>query len=285
MKIAFCDFWPRHQDDNNYFLHAARMLMPDVEIVHPKDCDVLFFSCFGAQNEQYRNCKRVFYNSESYPNSLFDADFYLSHEYNSENNARFPHWMMVIDWFGVQTYTNPTWLTPPSWFDEETRNPLATNVFDRKFMAAVYTNRTRNREEAVQILSMRFSRVDVYGRPHKLQLEDTNLAKHNVIKDYKFYLAFENGIHDGYVTEKLFHARVANTLPIYWGTKDVGMDFNTNGFIHFDDDYDDMLFPAIEELLREPIKYANMIKEPIFVKTPTIDDALEPIRRAICPAI
>lgn len=281
MKIAFCDFWPRHDDYNNYFIHAMRLLRENVQVVSPKECDVLFFSCFAGQNLQYTHCKKVFYNSESYDNSNFKADFYLSHEYDSQINARLPHWMMVIDWFGVKTYTNPTWLTPPEWFQQERRVFDDVQLLDRKFMSAVYTNITQNRQVATKMLSMRFSRVDVYGRPHQMKLEDTNLAKHNVIKDYKFYLAFENGIHNGYVTEKLFHARVANTLPIYWGTKDVSMDFNVNGFVHFDGDYDNKLFPAIEYLLRDYRAYLSMIKEPIFVKTPTIEDAIDPIRRAI----
>jgi hypothetical protein len=256
------------------------MIVDDVRVVSPDKCDILFFSCFGIENLKYDHCRKIFYNSESYSNDYFLANYYLSHDYDSSVNSRFPHWMMVIDWFGVGTYTNPTWLTPPEWFSQESR-VIDDSMLLRKFMAAVYTNTVQNRAEAAYLLSRRFCSVDVYGRPHQLKLEDTNLAKHNTISQYKFSMAFENVIRYGYVTEKLFHARVANTVPIYWGTKDVAMDFNPDGFIHFNGDYEGQLFPAIEGLLANPKRYLEMIRQPIFQKTPTIDDALSIIERAL----
>lgn len=281
MKIAFCDFWDRHQDDNNYFLHACRAMFDNVTVVKPEECDVLFFSCFGRQNLQYTHCKKVFYNSESYNNELFDADFCLSHDHDNSWNARLPHWMMVIDWFGVKTYTNPTWLTPPEWFQQENRKLDRNQLLNRKFMCHVYTNPVPNRALAASILSDRFEKVDVYGRPHQMKLEDTNLAKHNVVSQYKFSLAFENCIQSGYVTEKLFHARVANTIPVYWGAHDVSTDFDPDGFIHFNGGYDNELVPKIQYLLDDQDAYISMISKPIFTKTPTIEDALNPIRRAL----
>ena len=42
-----------------------------------------------------------------------------------------------------------------------------------------------------------------------------------IISHYKFYLAFENSQHIGYVTEKLWQALVMGSIPIYWGAPDV----------------------------------------------------------------
>ena len=43
---------------------------------------------------------------------------------------------------------------------------------------------------------------------------------------YKFAIAFENEDYPGYVTEKICDIYKSNCIPIYWGTKEVTMDFN-----------------------------------------------------------
>lgn len=43
------------------------------------------------------------------------------------------------------------------------------------------------------------------------------IVKQQVIKNYMFHLAFENQIEEGYVTEKVFDALIAGTVPIYLG--------------------------------------------------------------------
>ena len=46
-------------------------------------------------------------------------------------------------------------------------------------------------------------------------------GKVNLLREYTHHLAFENSVTDGYVTEKLFDALIAHTIPIYYGAKDV----------------------------------------------------------------
>eukprot|EP00286_Rhodomonas_abbreviata_P023807 CAMPEP_0181296076 /NCGR_PEP_ID=MMETSP1101-20121128/4498_1 /TAXON_ID=46948 /ORGANISM="Rhodomonas abbreviata, Strain Caron Lab Isolate" /LENGTH=763 /DNA_ID=CAMNT_0023400891 /DNA_START=113 /DNA_END=2404 /DNA_ORIENTATION=+ len=45
--------------------------------------------------------------------------------------------------------------------------------------------------------------------------------KTEVLKGYKFGLAFENDVQEGYVTEKVFNVLEAGAIPIYYGTPDV----------------------------------------------------------------
>lgn len=47
----------------------------------------------------------------------------------------------------------------------------------------------------------------------------------------KFSLCYENSSYPGYVTEKLYHGFYARTIPIYWGSPCVEMDFNVEAFI------------------------------------------------------
>ena len=41
--------------------------------------------------------------------------------------------------------------------------------------------------------------------------------KQRTLKQYNFTLTFENCDYDGYITEKIIHAFMAGTIPLYWG--------------------------------------------------------------------
>lgn len=89
------------------------------------------------------------------------------------------------------------------------------------------------------------------------------LDKLDFLKEYKFTIAFENFSSPGWVTEKLTHPMLVNSIPIYVGHKDVSKEFNTKSFINYNDfrsmkefidfiikvDNDDKLY---EKILNEP---------------------------------
>jgi len=56
-------------------------------------------------------------------------------------------------------------------------------------------------------------------------------AKIDFLRKHKLNIAFENGSYPGYVTEKLLDAFYSNTLPIYWGSDNIGRDFNTKSLL------------------------------------------------------
>lgn len=64
--------------------------------------------------------------------------------------------------------------------------------------------------------------------------------KFKTLKDYKFTLCFENSVFPGYVTEKIFDAIFAGSVPIYYGAPDIKKYIPADAFIDFRDfkDYD-----------------------------------------------
>lgn len=54
-------------------------------------------------------------------------------------------------------------------------------------------------------------------------------------KDYKFVIAFENGVVDGYVTEKILNAFYSGAIPVYYGSKNINELFNPKAFINVSD--------------------------------------------------
>ena len=85
------------------------------------------------------------------------------------------------------------------------------------------------------------------------------------LQQYKFHLSYENSRIGGYVTEKLFHALAAGTVPIYGGAHDVADDFNPEAFINAND-YEtfEQLIVRIKEVDENPEIYSKMINAPIF---------------------
>lgn len=56
-------------------------------------------------------------------------------------------------------------------------------------------------------------------------------SKIDFFRKCRFSLCFENSSWPGYCTEKIMHGFIARTVPIYWGSPTVEMDFNLDTFI------------------------------------------------------
>lgn len=57
------------------------------------------------------------------------------------------------------------------------------------------------------------------------------MSKINFFRKCRFSLCFENSSYPGYCTEKIMHGFIAKTVPIYWGSPTVTMDFQEGSFI------------------------------------------------------
>ncbi|XP_072458037.1 3-galactosyl-N-acetylglucosaminide 4-alpha-L-fucosyltransferase FUT3-like [Notamacropus eugenii] len=84
--------------------------------------------------------------------------------------------------------------------------------------------------------------VDIYGKNHKPLSTKDQLS---VLSEYKFYLAFENSLHQDYITEKLWNnALAAWAVPIVYGPPRHNYErfLPSDAFIHVSD------FTSPEEL-------------------------------------
>ena len=235
MKITFSDFWqyPKAFDpNNNFFIHVIRELYENVEIVHPEDADVMFFSVFGNENGRYKNCKKIFFTGENISPNFKKCDYSLTFEKDSYGgkNFRLPLWYLYVDWFNVKTYDNPQWLIPESYLYGE--NEFTLKPKD-KFCTIVYGKQIESRINAVQNISSNYKNVDVFGKANPNHyLPDGEKYKLDLISNYKFSLCYENSVTPGYHTEKLLHGKIAGNIPIYYGDITVDKDFNPECFIN-----------------------------------------------------
>ena len=324
MKLAFIDFWPNFEVENNYFYH---LLKPHYDIeINQRDPDLMFL-----HTDSYRLCDRknfidhpatrVFWTMEGMPPNFEEdtyppetsvmtrggigfgnpnspasqqtndsdrmyyygrCDFALTHDVMTDKrHYRFPYWVYHIDWFNRGNYGGePNFLIPLDHID----NNKYYNTPKTKFCAHVVSNPVEKRREVHKKLN-NYKKVDGYGNyfGNGVSMNAFNgvngpweQEKLSILKDYRFSICFEHKVREGYHSEKLFHAKLAGTVPIYWGHKSIENDFNKKCFINLVD------YGSIDEMV-EYIKYVDSnediyqayANEPLFVDN-VIPDRFRP---------
>ncbi|MCQ2562597.1 MAG: glycosyltransferase family 10 [Alphaproteobacteria bacterium] len=118
---------------------------------------------------------------------------------------------------------------------------------------------------------MEYKHVDCPGRVlHNIDIPELETHKGNwgeskreLLKKYKFTIAFENSSSNGYTTEKLFDPFFATSVPIYFGNPIVAKDFNSKAFINandFNNDFD-AIIEGIKFLDTHRHEYLKMLRE------------------------
>ena len=299
LKIWFVDFWGGFEFDDNYFyylLDAAYNVELDKE-----NPDVLFFSADPwrkIERDLFKDtdAKKVFYTIESVP-PLFDAstypppftirtkkngkliscsegagyrdyfysqcDFALTHTVTDDpRHFRFPYWSYQIDWFNKQDYgpVETDFLLP----ENQITNNQYISTTKTKFCSHVFHNEWQNPRLEMHEKLSEYKQVDGFGSHFDEHINGYG-AKYNLYKDYKFVICFENAIREGYHTEKLFHAKTAGAVPIYWGHSSVSNDFNPESFINLNDfESVDALVERIKEIDQDDLLYQQYVDAPLF---------------------
>ena len=130
----------------------------------------------------------------------------------------------------------------------------------KNFCAYMYNQSYNNRIKYFNLLS-RYKKVDALCKCcNNVNIKDTrgiyndkityNDIAVNHYSIYKFVLAIESTMLEGYTTEKLINPLIANSLPIYWGDSKIFQYINKKRIIYIPD------FPSDNELL-EYIKYLD----------------------------
>ena len=118
-----------------------------------------------------------------------------------------------------------------------------TKKHKTKFCNFIFSNEVKSRNNFFSKLS-KYKKIDSPGKCmnnmpslEKEGREDASYkewvkTKLNFMKNYKFTLAFENRIIPGYTDEKIYHAMLSGSIPIYFGNKFIHKDFNPKSFIN-----------------------------------------------------
>lgn len=143
------------------------------------------------------------------------------------------------------------------------------------FCAYMYSYDLQYRVELFNFIS-KYKRIDALGKSCSNIKEDDRFVYNNEItyndiavrkySKYKFVLALENGISDGYITEKLINPIIANSIPIYAGPKDVFDIINPKRIIYVYNysNYEELL-NYIKEVDNNDDLYNSIISEEVFI--------------------
>ena len=246
LRVHFCELWSEFVPKYNFFMYLLSWIGAANNIPVILDSKTPNLVIYGplskGQEKAYPGVSKVWFTGENtQPPKDNDIVLSLGFQYNTASNyIRLPLWMLEVNWFGA----DPVKIANPRPVSVAAATTVDTTVLDnkKKFCAFVATNpNNNNRNAAFQILN-HWKPVESAGRlfcnrpegpiPAGLGGGGGELAKVDFYNDFKFVIAYENSVGPGYTTEKIFHAKVAGAVPIYWGDPFVDRDFDSTGFLN-----------------------------------------------------
>ena len=281
--ICVVNFW-EGAFDGDFLDFFFRSCFGDIAYTsNPHTADLIITSVFG--NTQTEPDKTLAFIGENVRPNFMGYSHSLSFDWDTYGgrNVRLPLWYARLAWDGFEqkprrdNHHNHGYeqlipikpLTRPRKLDIKAKD---------KFCALIANNPEGLRINLYNSIS-EYKQVDGYGNMFGRPLRKSKFA---ILPEYKFSLCPENSIYDGYITEKLIDAYAGLTLPIYSGDISVDKDFNYKAFLNYQEIKD------VEALVNYLIDYdenlewyRDMYEEPLLLKEPTLDDAIQFVRSLI----
>ena len=183
--------------------------------------EILIYSWWGSNNYKWQDCIRIYYTIEmDYPDfNLCDYAIGLS-EVKLED--RFFHLPVYVIYDNLlKKYENKEPIK------------LEKEFFYRKFCSTLISNGNFRDSIYYELLDFLNNYKKVYsGGKFNNNIGEIIDNKIKFLNQFKFNLAIENSNFEGYNTEKLIEAFIADTIPIYWGAKSIEKEFGSSGYIN-----------------------------------------------------
>lgn len=216
----------------------------------------------------------LFHTAENLRHDHIKTDFAISHDLDvdSDRHFRLPYWMEIVDWSheGLVGNYNPRYGELLKL--ERLQAPLGDQFLTRPQKAVLITSHLREPRANCLAALQKVMPVDGMGPYFNKNIKDhhgSNFLKKDILQQYAFNLCPENGIHPGYVTEKILEAFAADCLPISYIDKSVKVDFNPSAFINLAPMIDKN-FQQIEGVLKSRSHLEIYAQQPLIISSPSI---------------
>jgi hypothetical protein len=222
---------------------------------------------FGNNNVNYdpKRVTKIFYTGENARPWDYSCHFSISFDHHELDgkNYRLPLYV-IYDWDSNRR-------NPPVRNSKSVRMANELTIFNKEFCSFVVKNpNCEMRNTWFQILNS--YRPVSSGGPLFNNIggvlpggDQAVYTKQAFLNKHKFNLCFENASYPGYATEKLYEALCAKTVPIYWGSPTIELDFNPKAFLNRHNYNTDKEFlSAIIELDKDHNKYLDIYFQPMF---------------------
>lgn len=114
-------------------------------------------------------------------------------------------------------------------------SPNERQIYEKtKLVSLIFSNKTKTenhqfRHKIIDMIKNNNLSIDMYGDIVNKKVEN----KSDALKDYMFHIVVENCNNKGYYSEKIIDCFVTGTVPIFYGTTNIGDYFDINGIIRF----------------------------------------------------
>lgn len=222
---------------------------PDYLIFGPED--------FGQNNLQYEDCIKIFYTGENRRFWNYKCHYGITFDHiDNERHYRLP--LYVINLWYLQNRCNldirNRIIKPKTSFcGFVNSNPHCTvrNDFFHKLSTYKKVDSGGPLFNNIGYIVPR----DEKGIQNKMEFLSTR----------KFTICYENGSYAGYVTEKALEAHLSGSIPLYWGSPTVALDFNEKALLNWHDfSNDDTFIEQIKRVDESDDLYVEMIEQPLF---------------------
>jgi hypothetical protein len=244
-------------------------LKEDIEVTFDvSKADIVISSIFGNQTIVDGKINILYTGENRGIERKSKETIYLGFHHTDINNKifRLPYWMTCINWWPKEFY--PSNYVGGNILDisEYPRIISLEKILSREFCSIVASNGVSNRFEVVDNICT-IDEVACYGSAFNNRSEKNKI---DIIKNYNFNICYENSIGEGYVTEKLFEALLAKTVPIYWGSEFCQIDFNPNSFIDCTKMNSTEVVDKIKYLYNNPELIEEKCNLPMFNSEPSL---------------
>ena len=259
VKVMFTDKYRSFDLREAEQIFEWRMISKHWQPMLSDDPDFLFYSCFGQEHLKY-NCIRIFYTPENIRPRFDRCDYAFSYDLPiTQRNYRLP---IYRRWPEYKNLLRP-------------RDPDKIAAQKRQFCAFMVSN-----PHAIERIDF-FNRLSKYKKVDSgggylnnigYRIERGSQNKLDWMRNYKFSITFENSCYPGYTTEKLMHALLADTIPIYWGNPLASLDFNPKAFINCHDysSLDDVV-ELVREIDQNEALYKGYLSQPYLTNNVETD--------------
>lgn len=131
-------------------------------------------------------------------------------------------------WLETNSKAKPIWWTPGgTWiWRKDWRIYPKSKLLSIVASAKTWTEGHRLRQQIIDVFGQKIDLIVGYGRnPIEYKLD--------ALKDYAFTIAIENSRVDQYWTDKLIDPLLTGTIPIYYGSPNIGDPFDDQGILSF----------------------------------------------------
>lgn len=266
IKIAYINFWKDPYNDTYFDYFIKNNLNCNItKVKYNENPDILISSVNGNINiiDNIKAKCKIFYYGENlnrYPpfnniellKSKFDIIAGFKYTNKKEKIFRFPLWLIYYPFYNFNDKENN--------IISFIENKYYNNIRKYKTLFGTLISKHDRGGQRIKIYNILSNYYNIYCagdfNNNTKKIGQTQKEKIDYISNSIYNICPENSIYEGYVTEKIFQAFEAGTIPLYWGhdlpEKDI---LNQNKYCFCNVNDNNILKQQIEDVVFNRDKY------------------------------